>query len=48
MSKKCLTEDECQHEEGLTPFKGMLNGLLAVIFMYSGAFFLIKWLKRVL
>lgn len=48
MSKKCLTEDERQREEGLSPFRGMINGFLAVLFMYSGAFFLIKWLKSVL
>lgn len=48
MSKKWLTEEERQHEEGLSPFKGIINGLLAVLVMYLGAFLLIKWLKSVL
>lgn len=48
MSKKWLTEEERQHEEGLSPFKGIINGFLAVLVMYSGAFLLIKWLKSVL
>ena len=38
--------DELDKERGLAPFRGLVNGFIFTILLYSGAFFIIKWLKR--
>ena len=38
--------DEHGKERGLSAFRGIVNGFIIMTLMYSGVFFLIRWLKR--